>query len=287
MSDFMGGGWIKLHRSMLKWEWWKDERMVQMFVYLLLSCNSEPGVFHGVTVLPGEVIVGRKMLSERLDMPERVVRSTLDKLVSTGEITKWSNNHFTKVTVRNWEKYQSSDDANNKSNYQPTNRQPVVQPELGFLHSKNSKNQAKHANQLSNKPPTTCPTTCHKQEERSYKESISDGDTKESSPASQQKSVTRKRKDRPESPEEVVEYCRSRGNNIDGRLFYDKMEARGWVFKDGRPVKDWRACIRTWERYDQQPIANPSKANPPARDEAWKGKTNQMEEKDIGGAGFL
>lgn len=252
----MGSGWIKLHRSMLKWEWLKDERMVQMFVYLLLSCNSEPGVFHGVTVLPGEVVVGRKMLSERLGMPERMVRSALDKLVSTGEIVKWSNNHFIKITVRNWEKYQLAYDANHLSNQTPTERQQVVQPELGILTSINGIKAKKSANHLSNNKPTTCPTASHKQEERIYyKESISCGDTKESQPASQESQpasqtepVKRKRKDRPESPEEVVAYCKSRNNRIDGRLFYDKMEARGWVFKDGRPVKDWRACIRTWNR---------------------------------------
>ena len=249
----MDRGWIKLHRSMLKWEWLKDERMVQMFIYLLLSCNSEPGVFHGVTVLPGEVVVGRKMLSERLGMQERVVRSTLDKLVSTGEITKWSNNHFTKITIRNWEKYQFVDSANH----------------------------------LSNKTPTVCPTTGHKQEERIYKESIYCVDTKESPAAPHDEPVKRKRKDRPESPEDVVEYCRSRGNNIDGRFFYDKMEARGWVFKDGRPVKDWKACIRTWERYEKQSAANQTMVSRPAGDEIWKGKTSKMEEKDIGGAGFL
>ena len=283
----MDRGWIKLHRSMLKWEWLKDERMVQMFIYLLLSCNSEPGVFHGVTVLPGEVVVGRKMLSERLGMQERVVRSTLDKLVSTGEITKWSNNHFTKITIRNWEKYQFVDSANHLSNQTPTNGQPFVQPELGILPSKSEKTEEKSANHLSNQTPTVCPTTGHKQEERIYKESIYCVDTKESPAAPHDEPVKRKRKDRPESPEDVVEYCRSRGNNIDGRFFYDKMEARGWVFKDGRPVKDWKACIRTWERYEKQSAANQTMVNRPAGDEIWKGKTSKMEEKDIGGAGFL
>ena len=137
---------------------------------------------------------------------------------------------------------------------------------------------------MSNKPPTDCPTTCHKQEERSIKESISCGDTKERDSSSYHETVNRKRKDRPESPEEVVEYCRCRGNNIDGLLFYDKMEACGWVFKDGRPVKDWKACIRTWERYSKYRL----NSNPPvAVNEVWEGKTGKMEEKDIGGDGFL
>jgi len=172
----MSSGWIKLHRSMLEWEWWGDERMVKMFVYLLLSCNTEPGNFHGETVLPGEVIVGRKMLSERLHMPERVVRSTLDKLTSTGEIVRWTNNHFTKISIRNWDKYQMV----SLSDQTPTERQPFVQPEFDVLNSKTAADEKKTANRLSDQTPTEC----HKQEERIIEESISCRDTKEATAAS-------------------------------------------------------------------------------------------------------
>ena len=255
--------------------------MVKMFVYLLLSCNTEPGNFHGETVLPGEVIVGRKMLSERLHMPERVVRSTLDKLASTGEIVRWTNNHFTKISIRNWDKYQMV----SLSNQTPTERQPLVQPNPAILNLKTMADEEKTANRLSNQTPTER----HKQEERIIEESISCRDTKEATAASGTPPVKRKRKDRPESPEEVVAYCKSRGNDIDGVLFFDKMEARGWVFKDGRPVKDWKACIRTWERYQKDNIArgNPPLATHQTTAESWKGKTRPLEEKDIGGDGFL
>lgn len=264
---------------MLEWEWWGDDRMVKMFVYLLLSCNAEPGSFHGVDILPGEVVIGRKTLAERLHMDERVVRSTLDKLVSTGEIAKWTNNHFTKITVRNWEKYQF---ANQLSDQTPTESQPIVQPNDGVLTSKTGKTDGKSANHLSNQPPTDCPTNCHKQEERSKEESISCGDTKEAS-APKSSPSARKRKDRPESAAEVIEYCRSRGNTIDGQYFFDRMEARGWTFKDGKPVKDWKACIRTWEKFESE--RKRSAESSPA--EPWQGRTTQMEERDVNGEGFV
>lgn len=48
--------------------------------------------------------------------------------------------------------------------------------------------------------------------------------------------------------EELEEYCKERGNSIDPQYFLDYQEARGWLFKNGAAIKDWRAVIRTWER---------------------------------------
>lgn len=50
--------------------------------------------------------------------------------------------------------------------------------------------------------------------------------------------------------EEVHAYCKERNNNLDPDYFYDKMEAVGWTLKSGQKVKDWKAVIRTWEKYD-------------------------------------
>lgn len=54
--------------------------------------------------------------------------------------------------------------------------------------------------------------------------------------------------------EEVREYCRQRGNNVDAEQFVDYYTANGW--KVGRsPMKDWRATVRTWERRGSRPPA--------------------------------
>lgn len=49
--------------------------------------------------------------------------------------------------------------------------------------------------------------------------------------------------------EEISAYCRERGNGIDADAFFDKYESNGWVDKNGNPMKDWKATIRTWERW--------------------------------------
>lgn len=52
------------------------------------------------------------------------------------------------------------------------------------------------------------------------------------------------------SLEHIRAYCAERNNNIDPDQFFDRMETCGWVYgKNKHPVRDWKACIRTWERY--------------------------------------
>lgn len=47
--------------------------------------------------------------------------------------------------------------------------------------------------------------------------------------------------------DEIEEYCRTSGYQIDANRFYDHYESNGW--KVGKnPMKDWRAAVRNWVR---------------------------------------
>lgn len=58
----------------------------------------------------------------------------------------------------------------------------------------------------------------------------------------------------PPTLEEVTEYCKERNNGIDAQYFIDYYSARGWYLKAGQKVKDWKACIRTWEQRNKTQI---------------------------------
>lgn len=69
-------------------------------------------------------------------------------------------------------------------------------------------------------------------------------------------STTTKRK-RFEKPtlSQITQYCLERNNNVNAEQFYDYYESNGW--KVGKnSMKDWKACVRTWERneYKKAPI---------------------------------
>lgn len=53
----------------------------------------------------------------------------------------------------------------------------------------------------------------------------------------------------PPTIEQVTDYCRERGNQVDPQKWLDHYSSNGW--KVGRnPMKDWKAAVRTWERND-------------------------------------
>ena len=53
--------------------------------------------------------------------------------------------------------------------------------------------------------------------------------------------------------EQVREYCDSRCNNVDAQKFVDHYTVNGWVRgKAETKIKDWKACVRTWEGNDTQ-----------------------------------
>jgi hypothetical protein len=73
------------------------------------------------------------------------------------------------------------------------------------------------------------------------------------------------RKFTPPSVEEVAEYCRDRNNSVDAETFVDFYASKGWkVGKES--MKDWKACVRTWEKRDK--AERPAKAYNAANEDA-------------------
>ena len=75
----------------------------------------------------------------------------------------------------------------------------------------------------------------------------------------------------PPTLEEVTAFCQERGNGINPQHFIDYYAARGWELKPGQKVKDWKACVRTWESREkaatvQKPIQSPASAAYQQRD---------------------
>ena len=54
----------------------------------------------------------------------------------------------------------------------------------------------------------------------------------------------------PPTFEEVRDYCLERRNSIDPETFIDFYESKGWMVGKNK-MKDWKACIRTWEKHDK------------------------------------
>lgn len=115
-------GWIKLHRSLLSWEWWDDVNTTRLFIYCLLKANAEDKSWHGQMIKRGTFVTSVDSLVVGTRLTIQQVRTSLNKLKTTGEITSKSTNKNTTITICNYEKYQLREDS-----YQQTNQQIVQQ----------------------------------------------------------------------------------------------------------------------------------------------------------------
>lgn len=61
------------------------------------------------------------------------------------------------------------------------------------------------------------------------------------------KENTKRKNFKPPTLEQVEHYCKERNNGIDAESFIDFYEAKGWMIGKNK-IKDWKACVRTWER---------------------------------------
>lgn len=50
----------------------------------------------------------------------------------------------------------------------------------------------------------------------------------------------------PPTVAQVAEYCQARGNTVPPQTFVDHYTGNGWM-RGKSKVKDWQACVRTWE----------------------------------------
>ena len=55
----------------------------------------------------------------------------------------------------------------------------------------------------------------------------------------------------PPSVDEVSDYCNQRNNSVDAETFIDFYQAKGWMVGKNK-MKDWKACVRTWETNRKQ-----------------------------------
>lgn len=121
-------GFIKLHRKLIAWGWYQDYVVKCLFLHLLLTANFKETQWRDRTLKEGQVVVGTKKLSQELGFSVQQVRTAINKLKSTSEITVESTNRYSVITIVNWQEYQSDDrpfnnQINTQVNNQATNKQ--------------------------------------------------------------------------------------------------------------------------------------------------------------------
>lgn len=142
----MNRGWIMLHRQLLENPIARKSQYCHLWVTLLLKAshsksefiwNNQKQILHA-----GQLLTGRKLLSQETGISESTVERILKYLKSEHQIEQRATRKFRIITIKNWEKYQ----APQKSGQQTDNKRTTDGQQMDtYNNDKNANNEKKYS----------------------------------------------------------------------------------------------------------------------------------------------
>lgn len=120
-------GYVKMYRSLLDWRWYSDPIVPRVFLHLILKATYKDASWQYEELEPGQLITSADSIAKELNLSRQQIRTALNKLISTNEITSKATNKYTIITVNNWAKFQ---DFNEVSTNKSTNKITINQPTI-------------------------------------------------------------------------------------------------------------------------------------------------------------
>lgn len=99
-------GWIKLHRKILEWEWYSDTNTKVVFIHCLVSANYETKNWRGIQIKPGQLYTSLNNISLSLGISVKAVRTALNKLDRTNDVTSERHGNGLLITVVKYSAWQ-------------------------------------------------------------------------------------------------------------------------------------------------------------------------------------
>ena len=120
-------GYIKLYRKMMKWGWYTDTNAKCVFLHLLFLAQYEACFYRGIELEVGQAVTSIREISLQTGISVQSVRTAINHLKSTQEITQCTHGKFSVFTIKNYIEYQG---ANTETNNQVTRYQHSANTEV-------------------------------------------------------------------------------------------------------------------------------------------------------------
>ena len=206
-------GFIKLHRSLLDWEWYEDVNTCRLFIHCLFKANIEDKKWQGVEIKRGSFVTSYENLSNETNLTVRQIRTALNKLKMTNELTHITTLHYSIITIKNYNLYQQNDTQN----------------------------------------VTQMTSRCHLDDipMSTTKEIKNIRNTNSSSVQKNENATTPEKVFKKPSLFEVENYIKEKNLSVDGEKFFYYYESIGW--KVGRnPMESWQSALNYWQRTEKK-----------------------------------
>ena len=142
-------GWVKLHRKLLESSVITKSAYLHIWVTLLLMANHKKTTFifndKEQTLLPGQVLTGRKKLAKITRLNEFRIERILKLLENAHQIAQQKTSKFRIITIINWEKYQAIEELAQQNAHQVHNNcTSGAHQTHTYKNDKNEKNEKNH-----------------------------------------------------------------------------------------------------------------------------------------------
>ena len=103
----MNEGWIKIHRQIKEWQHYQEPNVLLVWLDLLTSANAKEGWWHGRKIRRGELFTSVESIHQNTGLDAKTVRKALATLEASGEIKREATNAGSKITINQYNKFQS------------------------------------------------------------------------------------------------------------------------------------------------------------------------------------
>jgi hypothetical protein len=219
--------YIKLDRDLLYSYSFANPNHLKIWIWLLIKANFKTAFiplnvgkgFKTIEVKRGQLIFGRNKAEDELGLNGSLIYRTLLKFQELGQINIEVNNHYSVITICNYDSYQSKSDE-------------VEQP----MNSQCTANEQQANNRR----------TTDEQQVNIYKEELEEKESKEEKEVSSAISLKNSnlfRKPKVPSLEEVqINFVSCGGNKEMAEAFFNKHSAVDWFMK-GSPITNYKTLI--------------------------------------------
>lgn len=134
-------GTVALWRKFLRWEWYEDVNTKAVFIHLLLTANWKDKKWKGRLIKRGQRWASRGTLARETGLSVQNVRTAIEHLEATGEITTKTTSQGTLITIEKYSDYQVPFNETNQQGSQQSNK-PLTsdQPQLNKDNKENNIN---------------------------------------------------------------------------------------------------------------------------------------------------
>ncbi len=132
-------GWVSIHRKIVEWQWYADTNVYRVFTHLIFTASHKDTEWCGIAIKEGQKITSYGNIATEIGaLSVQQVRTALNKLKSTGEITIKTTNRYTVITINKYKDYQG---VNRQPNKQITNNQQTNNKQITTFNNDNNDNK--------------------------------------------------------------------------------------------------------------------------------------------------